>query len=120
MASRPDFGITKLALSGTLDFASKLLGHRLHPVADAKHRYAQFKNHLRRPPLSRFVDRIGASGEDDAFRVELANEILTDIEWMQFAIDLLFAYPPGNQLRDLRTKIEDENFLVCHFRALKE
>jgi hypothetical protein len=39
---------------------------------------------------------------------------------MQFTIDLMLAHAPGDQLRNLGTEIEDEYFLVSHFRALKE
>jgi hypothetical protein len=33
---------------------------------------------------------------------------------MQLAIDLLLAHPAGDQLGDLGTEIEDEDFLACH------
>jgi hypothetical protein len=39
---------------------------------------------------------------------------------MNFAEDLGFADTTGNQLGDLRTEIEDEDFLVSHFKTLKE
>jgi hypothetical protein len=33
---------------------------------------------------------------------------------MHFAIDLLLTHAAGDELRDLRTEIEDENLLVSH------
>jgi hypothetical protein len=39
---------------------------------------------------------------------------------MQLAIDLLFANTAGNELGNLGTEIENEDFLVSHFQALNE
>jgi len=38
------------------------------------------------------------------------------IKWMYFAIHIEFADTPGNELRILRTKIEDQN---CFMHAAK-
>ena len=56
--------------------------------------------------------------KDDSLRRELADERLAHIERMKLAIDLLLAYAARNQLRQLRSEIEDEDFLVTHGGSL--
>ncbi len=48
VAARPDFGVAELAHASRLDPAAELLGHGLHPVADAQHRHAQVEHRRRR------------------------------------------------------------------------
>jgi hypothetical protein len=48
------------------------------------------------------------------FGLKATDELVGDIERMQFAVDLLFAHAAGDQLGDLGTEIEDQDFLVGH------
>jgi hypothetical protein len=114
MPAGAHLGVTEFALVAAFDLTAELRRHGLHAVADAEHRHAQLEHDVGRLPFLGFIDRVGASGKDDALRLEFADELLADIEGMQFAIHLLLAHAAGNELRDLRTEIEDENLLVSH------
>ena len=120
MATGANLGVAELALARALDLAAQLLGHGLHAVTDAEHRHAELEHDLRGLPVLRLIDRVRPAGKDDAFRVEVADELLGDVERMQFAIDLMLAHAAGNQLGNLGAEIEDEDLLVSHFRALNE
>ncbi len=120
MTSRTDFRITEFPLSRAFYRATQLLRHGLHPVADAEHRNAKLEHHLRRAPFLCLVYGIRPTRENDSLRIEVTHELLGDIERMELAIDLLLTHPTRDELGYLRTEIEDENFLVSHFLALKE
>ncbi len=113
MVARAHFGITEFAQMAVVDLAAKLLGHRLHAVANAKHRHAEFEYRLRHARRIRFGDRARAAGEDHALRREIANERRIDVVRMNFRIHVGFANATCNQLGDLRTEVEDQD-LVMH------
>jgi hypothetical protein len=50
---------------------------------------------------------------------KFADELWRDVVGMQLAIHLLLAHAAGDQLRDLRAEVEDEDFLVGHGAGLK-
>ena len=57
-----------------------------------------------------FVDRLGATGEDDAARGELPNRfIVHDVERVQLAVHADFAHAAGDQLGVLGTEIQDQD-----------
>ena len=114
MTTGTDFSVAELTFARAFDLTAQLLGHRLHPVADAEDRHAEFENDLRRFPLKRFVYRVRSAREDDALRVVGTNEIFADVEGVQFAVNLLLAHTAGDQLGDLRAEVENKNFLVSH------
>ena len=114
MAAGTDLGVAELAFARTFDLAAQLLRHGLHAVADAQNRYAELEHALRRAPVLGLVNRVRTARKDDAPGLEFADERLADIERVQLAIHLLFAHAAGNQLRDLRAEIEDEDLLVGH------
>jgi len=105
-------GVAKLTRRAAFHRTAKLCRHGLHAVADTQHRHTKLEDNLRRIPFLAGVHRIRPAGKDDAARVELANELFAHVERMQFAIHLLLTHAAGNQLRNLRTEIEDENFLM--------
>jgi hypothetical protein len=63
MAVRPDFGVTEFARLasrfGGHHLAAQLLRHRLHAVADAKNRNAQFKDNFGARGVSPSVTEFG-------------------------------------------------------------
>src|SRR5207249_9984222 len=68
-------------------------------------------------PAGRFlVGRHVAAGEDDALGAEIAHERVGYVVGVDLAVDLGFPDPPGDQLRVLRTEVEDQDFLV-HYSA---
>ena len=84
------------------------LGKQLAAVADAKDRDFQFKNrwiHLGRPCFIYAVWTPGKNDTDGGKRVDLLQRHSV---WVDLAVDMTFAYPPGNQLIVLPAKIKDQ------------
>ena len=103
------------------DLASELVGHGLHAVADAQHRHTQLEDSLRRLVGGIFVDAGMAAREDHALEVTIrsvgADPVVGDITGMDFREHMRLAYTSGDQLRDLATEVEDEDFVVFHFNG---
>ena len=59
-----------------------------------------------------FVNARRAAGEDDAARGQLADPLGRDVVAHDLAIDVLLADSSGDELGVLRTKVEDQDFLV--------
>ncbi len=67
-----DLGAAEFAVMPGLDLAAELLRHGLLAVADAEHRHAGLVDRLRRERRVLLEHRSRAAGEDDAFRLHLA------------------------------------------------
>ena len=119
VAARPHLGVAELAMRARLDLAAELDRHREHAVADAEHRHAELEHRLGRAQLVLLVGRGVAAREDDSLRRELAHELVADVVRMDLAEDVRLAHAPGDQLRDLRAEIEDQD-LVVHVRWCAE
>jgi hypothetical protein len=105
-----------------LNLTAKLLHHHLLAITNAKDRQAHIKQTLRRTRAA-FVDHAGrATGQNHGFGSKVANEIFVHVlKRMDFAIDIAFAQASRDQLRYLRSKINDEKAvmcLMCHTRCL--
>jgi hypothetical protein len=111
------FRIAELSPGRAFDLASQLRGHGLHAVADTENGHAEFEHHLRCLEVLDLVDRIRTAREDDALRLEVADELLGDVIGMQFAVHLLLAHAASDQLRDLRAKVENQDLLMGHRAA---
>lgn len=109
LADHVNAGITELTQLGTFNLAAQLFGHGLHAVADTEDRHAQVENGLRAARAVGFVNRLRATGEDDAFRSEFADRIFVHVERMQFAVHTDFAHAAGDQLGVLGTEVEDQD-----------
>ncbi len=116
VAPRANLGVAELAHRRALDRPAELRGHRLHAVADPKHRHAKIPDHPGRPRCGRVVDRGRAAGQDDAARLELADEAVGDVVRVQLAVHVRLAHAPRDQLGVLRAEIEDQD-LVVHCAA---
>ena len=117
MAAGAHFGVAKLACGACLDLATQLLRHGLHPIADAQHRHAQFEHRVRRLVVH-LVHAGVAAGKNHALELavgrKLAHPFAAHIAGVHFAIHMRFAHAAGDELGDLGTEIEDEDFLVLH------
>src|SRR5690606_23358174 len=82
---------------------------RLLAVADGEDRHARIKDGLRRARAVRVGDRGRTTGEDHAFRLQLLECGGCILERMDLAIDAGFAEATRDQLRYLRSKIDNEN-----------
>ena len=106
------FGAAELAMMAGLDLAAELDRHRLLAIADAEHRHAGLEDRRRRQRRVLVEHRSRTAGQDDAFRLHLAKGGFGFLERHDFAIDFLFAHATGNELRDLRAEIDDQNLVV--------
>jgi len=112
MAVRTHFRVAEFAMVAPLDLAAELHGHRLHPVADAEHRHAEIPHGLRRAQLMVFVRARVTARQDHRLRREFADEFVGHVVRMDFAVDVRFAHAARNQLGDLRTEVENQDFVV--------
>ncbi len=115
------FGVTKLTLATALHLTAKLLRHGLHAVANAQHRQAQLEHRCRGLVGVVLIDAGGAARENHAPQLAVggvaAQPRVADVAGVDLAVNVRFAYAPGNQLRELRAEVENENFLVLHGRG---
>jgi len=51
----------------------------------------------------------GAAGEDDPFGLKRLYGVKGHVERVDFAVDVAFAYPAGDELRVLGTEIQNQN-----------
>ena len=86
----------------------------MQPIADAQHRHAQIEELGVGRRRVRIIDRRRAAGEDEAERLERLDFGEGRGAGQHDGEDVLFANPPRNQLRILRTEIEDDDCLGGH------
>ena len=111
------FRVTEFARVAPTHLAAELHRHRLHAVADAEYRHAHLPHRARSAQLVVFIGAGVAARKDDALGREVADEGVGDVVGVDFAIDMRLAHAAGDQLRDLRAEVEDEDFLVSHGRG---
>ena len=108
-----DLRVTEFTLVAGLHFAAQVVRHKLHSVADTQNRNTQIED-AGIGLIVGFVNGIGAAGEDDAFRIEGFDFVQRHIERMQLTINMGFAHAAGDKLGNLRTEVEDEDFVLGH------
>src|SRR5665213_175505 len=112
---------TKLSLGGLLNFSLQSVGNELHSVANPQNGNANFKNFLGNMGSAFGVNTGGPAGKNDALRIFLEN--LSDCRRVRknFAVNLGFPDPPGDQLAVLGAKIKNEYRIVFqnHLRKIK-
>src|SRR6266516_1463447 len=106
-----DLGAAVLTFRGGRCLAARQLRDELHAVTNAEHRRTQVEN----PGVDRgragVEHGIGAAGQNDPLGVERSNktEVRAPGGRVDLAVDTRFAYPAGDELRELRPAIENEN-----------
>jgi hypothetical protein len=117
VASGPHLRIAELAMPGVLDDAAQLLGHGLHPIADAEHRDAQLEHGLGRARRLRIDHGLGSTGQHDPLRPEAPDLVAVDVPRVDLAKNAGLADPTGDQLGVLRAEIEDQDPVGVDIRA---
>ena len=112
MAARAQLGITVFVVAGGLHRPPQLLCHGLHAITDAQHRHTQFEHGLRRTRRIFLGHRSGTARKNHPGGCEVAYELIGDVVWVQFAIDIGLAHTAGDELGVLGTEVEDEDALV--------
>ena len=109
VAAGADLGIAELVHLAGLHLAAQLLRHGLHAVADAEHGNLRIPHGFRREGCIFLQHRLGAAGQNDAFRIERGHIGVADIPGMYFAVDAELANTARDELRVLRAEVEDED-----------
>ncbi len=114
VSSSAHFCVAELTRMAAFNLAAQLLRHGLHAVADAEHRHAELEHGRRRLVGRLLVGRHVAAREDHADGLEGAHELVANVGGMHFAVNAGLAHTPRDQLRHLRTEIENQDGLVSH------
>ena len=67
---------------------------------------------------ARLIDAAGSTGEDEAPGGKLPDAGHRQIEGVNFAVDLEFPHPPGNELGILGAEVQDQDFFFMRIRHL--
>ncbi len=102
-------GIAEFAQVGTFDLATQLLGHGLHAVADAEQRYVQIKYRLRCTRAVSCVDRLRATGQDDAARCKGVDVLGTHVPGVDLAVNTDLTHPAGDELGVLGAEVQNQD-----------
>ena len=112
------FCVAKLAGVAALHFATKLLRHGLHAVANAQHRHTQGKYRCRRAVGAVFVHAGVAARQNHALERAVCrvgtHPVIAHIAGVHLAVHMGFPHAARNELGYLGAEIEDENFGVLH------
>src|SRR5829696_755032 len=102
---------TELPRLGELDAAPKVVGHHLHPVADAEHRNVETEQLGAQPRGPLGVHGGRAPGEDQAEGLAPEDLLERRVVGQQLREDAALAHPPSDELRVLAAEVEHEHLL---------
>ena len=108
-------GPAVLAGRSALHLAAQRLAGQLHPVANAQHGQAEFEDRRIALRGARLVHAGRAAGKDDPLWGQFADPCGGDVVPDDLAVDVLLPNTPGDQLRVLRTEIQNQHFFVGNF-----
>src|SRR5579875_481933 len=112
MAHNFDERASELALVRTDHPSAELLVKNLLAIADAKQWNPAFKQDSRGALTVVVGYRGGSATEDYAPWTKPLEPFISAVERSDLAINPGFAYPPRNQLRDLASKVDNEDRLL--------
>src|SRR5690606_22672790 len=104
-----------------LDLAPERIDEDVEPVADAEDRDAELEVLRIRPRRAVFVDRGRTAREDHAHGRGLANALKRRVAGQDLRVDAELSHATGDELRDLRSEVDDDEGLVhggCLLHAL--
>src|SRR6185503_1459871 len=104
-----------LPMFGFSHFPAREMRHKLHPVANAKHRNALVEEFLGNTRRLLLIDAGGAARQYDALRAIGENSRQRNRAGQNLRVDLRFANAACDQLGVLRAKVEDQNSIVPEF-----
>src|SRR6185437_12925779 len=109
-----DIGPAEFCCMAALDLAAELLAQGLLAIADGEDRNAALEDLLRRAWTAGLGNRRGPAGQDHGLWLQPGERLARLREGVDFAIDARLAHAPGDQLRDLRAEVDDEDEIVAH------
>ncbi len=83
--------------------------HRLHAVADAQYRHAEFEHGVSDTGRVVEIDRLRSAGQHDARRREVANLRVIHVPGINLGVHAALAHAARNQLRVLAAEIENQD-----------
>jgi hypothetical protein len=102
------------------DLAAQLRRHRLLAIANAEDWYPGGQERIRHARRAFVVDRGWAARKNHRFRRQLRERLFGVLDGRDLAIDARLADAPRDQLRHLRSEIDDQNFVVMQDNAVME
>src|SRR5262245_12235468 len=112
-----DLRATVLALVRRLHPPVEKVGGELHAVTDAENGNAEIEDLARTGRRRLGVYRLRAAGKDDCLRREIADLVHGEIARMDDRVDFLVANPPRDELRVLRSEVENDDGFGLHHHA---
>ena len=112
--------IAVLTLVRRFHAAAEVLRHPLHAVTDAERRQAKPQKRRIGFGCVGIVDRAWATGQDEASRRECRDLLDRHRAGQDDREDVEFADAPRDQLRVLRTKVQDDNGRTAHADSVSE
>ena len=106
-----------LAFVGSAHFAAERVHHQLQAIANAEHGQAQAEHARVGERGVAVVDGAGAPGENDSDRRKAADFVESGGAWEHYRENILFADAARNELRILRSEVEDYDGLGFHGRV---
>ena len=103
-----------------LDLAAELLAQGLLAVADGEDRNSAFEDFHGRARAARLRNRRRPAGQDHRLGLQPRERFARLRERVDFAIDARLAHAPRDQLRDLRTEVDDEDEVMAHAAHVAE
>ena len=113
-----DRGVPEFPLQSRLDAAAQHVRHELHAVADAEHRHTEVEDALLAPWRTLVADARWAARQNHPRRPAGGQLAERRVEWEDLRVDLELAQAPGDKLRVLGAKIEDQERLMSHARPI--
>jgi len=101
---------SELAAAAEFHLTAEMMRHLHEAVANAEDGNAERENFRVNLRCVFFVNAGRAAGENDSFRLEILDLRRRNVERDNLRVDLQFPNPPRDDLRVLRTEIEDKNF----------
>ena len=92
------------------EFSAEFMGEKLHTVADAEHGHAEFENASVEAGGVFFPHAGRTAGKTDGVGMHGGHFGGGDHAGMNFGIDSGFTHTPGDELRDLGTEVENDDF----------
>ena len=86
----------------------------LKPVADSQNRNIQIKDQLRRARRPFFGNGFRTARKDDATRAKLFDKLRVNIPGINFTVDARLSNTSCDELRILRTKVENKDAFLSH------
>ena len=99
----------ELALAARANCTAKLCGHRLHAETDTEYRHVGFEHRSSHTRRLTAQHGLGAAGKNNAPRRERLDDCTVDVPRMNFRVDTAFTDAPRDELRVLRTEVEDQD-----------